>query len=85
MTVLRAVRINSGLTLKQVADDLGTTAGHLGNVERGQANASPELQRRIETMFHAPLTDLLQPATVIIEFSGSPALAQACAATAATP
>lgn len=47
---LRALREQAGLTLADLAGDIGYSISHMSNVERGVKNASEELIRRYENL-----------------------------------
>lgn len=58
-TVLRAVRTDSGRTLRDVAEDARVSPGYLSELERGRKEASSELLAAISGALSVSLGEIL--------------------------
>lgn len=58
--VLRDVRLQRGLTLRQVAQRASVALGYLSEVERGQKEASSEILASVAEALDAPLSKILR-------------------------
>lgn len=61
MSVLRERRKQRRLTLKAVADAVGTDPGNLSRIERGTQFPGRELARDLATFFDLPVERVLYP------------------------
>ena len=75
--VLRARRMQRGMTLREVSAEARVSLGYISEIERGQKEASSELLASLCTALDAPLSEVLR------EVSHAVALEEA--ALAATP
>ncbi|HET7431661.1 MAG TPA: helix-turn-helix transcriptional regulator [Nocardioides sp.] len=75
--VLRGLRVERGLTLRQVSAGARVSLGYISEIERGQKEASSELLASLCSALEVPLSD------VLIEVSAAVAVEEA--ATAPTP
>jgi transcriptional regulator with XRE-family HTH domain len=75
--VLRARRMQRGMTLREVSAEARVSLGYISEIERGQKEASSELLASLCTALDAPLSEVLR------EVSYAVALEEA--ALAATP
>lgn len=57
---LRDLRSARGLTLRQLADETGLSAGLLSQLENGRTDPSIETLRRLAKVFHSDLADLFR-------------------------
>lgn len=62
---LRALRIYAGYSVAAFAQKLGTTPGHISNIEAGRRGASPALIKDMATILAVPVAALLQNPTVV--------------------
>ena len=74
--VLRAQRMQRGMTLREVSAEARVSLGYISEIERGQKEASSELLLSLCTALEVPLSDVLR------EVSDAVALEEALAATA---
>lgn len=58
--VLRDVRLQRGLTLRQVAQRASVALGYLSEVERGQKEASSEILASVAEALDVPLSKILR-------------------------
>ena len=58
--VLRARRLEQGLTLRQVSAEARVSLGYISEIERGQKEASSELLNAICRALGVPLSDVLR-------------------------
>lgn len=58
--VLRDVRLQRGLTLRQVAQRASVALGYLSEVERGQKEASSEILASVSDALDVPLSKILR-------------------------
>ena len=78
--VLRARRMQRGMTLREVSAEARVSLGYISEIERGQKEASSELLASLCTALEVPLSDVLR------EVSDAVAVEEAAvAAAAATP
>lgn len=61
---LRAMRILAGYSVAAFAQQLGTTPGHISNIEAGRRGASPALIKEMARVLAVPMAALLQNPTV---------------------
>ncbi len=73
--VLRAQRMQRGMTLREVSAEARVSLGYISEIERGQKEASSELLASLCTALEVPLSDVLR------EVSDAVALEEALAAT----
>ena len=64
--VLREVRQNQGLTLRQVANRANVALGYLSEVERGQKEVSSEILLAVSDGLNMPLSKILSEVSVRI-------------------
>jgi len=57
---LRLLRIQKGLTLRDLASSVGKTAGYLSKIERGKVNPSLSTLKQIADVLGSPLMYLLE-------------------------
>lgn len=61
---LRAMRLLAGYSVAAFAAQLGTTPGHISNIEAGRRGASPALAKQMADVLRVPVAALLSiPAT----------------------
>jgi transcriptional regulator with XRE-family HTH domain len=58
--VLRAQRMQRGLTLREVSAEARVSLGYISEIERGQKEASSELLASLCTALEVPLSDVLR-------------------------
>lgn len=58
--VLRARRMQRGLTLREVSAEARVSLGYISEIERGQKEASSELLASLCTALEVPLSDVLR-------------------------
>ena len=58
--VLRDVRLQKGLTLRQVAQRASVALGYLSEVERGQKEASSEILASVAEALEMPLSKIMR-------------------------
>lgn len=58
--VLRAQRMQRGMTLREVSADARVSLGYISEIERGQKEASSELLASLCSALDVPLSDILQ-------------------------
>ena len=73
--VLRAQRMERGMTLREVSAEARVSLGYISEIERGQKEASSELLASLCTALEVPLSDVLR------EVSDAVAIEEAVAAT----
>ncbi|MDP2775792.1 MAG: helix-turn-helix transcriptional regulator [Nocardioides sp.] len=73
--VLRARRMQRGMTLREVSAEARVSLGYISEIERGQKEASSELLASLCTALDAPLSEVLR------EVSHAVALEEAALAT----
>ena len=76
---LRQVRLERGMTLRDVSAEARVSLGYISEIERGQKEASSELLASLCTALEMPLSDVLR------EVSTAVAVEEAALETAATP
>lgn len=64
--VLRAARMERGLTLREVSADARVSLGYISEIERGQKEASSELLASICSALDMPLSAVLSEASAAI-------------------
>ena len=73
--VLRAQRMQRGMTLREVSAEARVSLGYIPEIERGQKEASSELLASLCTALEVPLSDVLR------EVSDAVAVEEAAVAT----
>ncbi|MEX0429201.1 helix-turn-helix domain-containing protein [Nocardioides sp. DS6] len=58
--VLRAQRMERGMTLREVSAEARVSLGYISEIERGQKEASSELLASLCTALEVPLSDVLR-------------------------
>jgi transcriptional regulator with XRE-family HTH domain len=58
LSLIKQNRLKRGQTLLDVAEAVGTNAGHLSRIENGMSKASPELAARIAKHFGYAITEI---------------------------
>ncbi|MCW2766197.1 MAG: clgR 2 [Nocardioides sp.] len=58
--VLRAQRMQRGMTLREVSAEARVSLGYISEIERGQKEASSELLASLCTALEVPLSDVLR-------------------------
>jgi len=58
--VLRDVRLQRGMTLREVSAEARVSLGYISEIERGQKEASSELLFSLCTALDVPLSDVLR-------------------------
>lgn len=76
---LRQVRLDRGMTLRDVSADARVSLGYISEIERGQKEASSELLASLCAALRVPLSDVLR------EVSSAVAVEEARLELAATP
>jgi transcriptional regulator with XRE-family HTH domain len=76
---LRQVRLERGMTLRDVSADARVSLGYISEIERGQKEASSELLASLCAALRVPLSDVLR------EVSSAVAVEEAQLELAATP
>jgi transcriptional regulator with XRE-family HTH domain len=76
---LRQVRLDRGMTLRDVSADARVSLGYISEIERGQKEASSELLASLCAALRVPLSDVLR------EVSSAVAVEEAQLELAATP
>ena len=76
---LRQVRLERGMTLRDVSADARVSLGYISEIERGQKEASSELLASLCAALRVPLSDVLR------EVSSAVAVEEARLELAATP
>lgn len=64
--VLRATRMERGLTLREVSAQARVSLGYISEIERGQKEASSELLASLCRALDVPLSFVLQEASVVV-------------------
>lgn len=64
--VLRARRMQRGMTLREVSAEARVSLGYISEIERGQKEASSELLASLCTALDAPLSEVLQEVSVAV-------------------
>ena len=64
--VLRAQRMQQGLTLREVSAEARVSLGYISEIERGQKEASSELLASLCTALEVPLSDVLREVSVAV-------------------
>ena len=77
--VLRDVRMQRGMTLREVSAEARVSLGYISEIERGQKEASSELLASLCSALDVPLSDVLR------DVSDAIAVEEAAAALVATP
>jgi transcriptional regulator with XRE-family HTH domain len=77
--VLRDVRLQRGMTLREVSAEARVSLGYISEIERGQKEASSELLFSLCTALDVPLSDVLR------DVSDAVALEEAASALAVVP
>ncbi len=61
MNPIRQARADRGLTLRDVADVVGTDPGNLSRIERGEQSPGLELARSLSEFYELPVEQILYP------------------------
>ena len=61
MNPIRQARSDRGLTLRKVADAVGTDPGNLSRIERGEQSPGLELARGLSEFYGLPVEQILYP------------------------
>jgi transcriptional regulator with XRE-family HTH domain len=77
--VLRDLRMQRGMTLREVSAEARVSLGYISEIERGQKEASSELLASLCSALDVPLSDVLR------EVSDAVALEEAATALAVVP
>ena len=77
--VLRDLRMQRGMTLREVSAEARVSLGYISEIERGQKEASSELLFSLCTALDVPLSDVLR------DVSDAVALEEAASALAVVP
>ncbi|HYF72393.1 MAG TPA: helix-turn-helix transcriptional regulator [Nocardioides sp.] len=77
--VLRDVRMQRGMTLREVSAEARVSLGYISEIERGQKEASSELLASLCSALDVPLSDVLR------DVSDAVALEEAATALAVVP
>ncbi len=64
--VLRDVRMQRGLTLREVSAEARVSLGYISEIERGQKEASSELLASLCTALDIPLSDVLRDVSDLV-------------------
>lgn len=64
--VLRARRIQRGMTLREVSAQARVSLGYISEIERGHKEASSELLASLCAALEAPLSDILREVSVAV-------------------
>lgn len=64
--VLRATRMERGLTLREVSAQARVSLGYISEIERGQKEASSELLASLCSALDVPLSAVLRQASVVV-------------------
>lgn len=64
--VLRARRIQRGMTLREVSAEARVSLGYISEIERGQKEASSELLASLCTALDAPLSEVLSEVSMAV-------------------
>jgi transcriptional regulator with XRE-family HTH domain len=64
--VLRDVRMQRGMTLREVSADARVSLGYISEVERGQKEASSELLASLCAALRVPLSDVLREVSDLV-------------------
>jgi transcriptional regulator with XRE-family HTH domain len=75
--VLRRLRLERGMTLRQVSADARVSLGYISEIERGQKEASSELLGSLCSALEVPLSEVLSEVSLAVAIEE--------AATAPTP
>jgi transcriptional regulator with XRE-family HTH domain len=81
---LRQVRLERGMTLRDVSAEARVSLGYISEIERGQKEASSELLASLCTALEMPLSDVLREVSTAVAVEEA-AVEEAALATAATP
>jgi len=66
--VLRDVRLQRGMTLREVSAEARVSLGYISEIERGQKEASSELLFSLCTALDVPLSDVLRDVSDAVAF-----------------
>jgi transcriptional regulator with XRE-family HTH domain len=64
--VLRDLRLQRGLTLREVSAEARVSLGYISEIERGQKEASSELLASLCAALDAPLSDVLRDVSDLV-------------------
>ena len=64
--VLRARRIQRGMTLREVSAEARVSLGYISEIERGQKEASSELLSSLCAALDVPLSEVLQDVSSLV-------------------
>jgi len=64
--VLRDVRMQRGMTLREVSADARVSLGYISEIERGQKEASSELLASLCAALDVPLSDVLRDVSDLV-------------------
>ena len=64
--VLRAKRMQRGMTLRDVSAEARVSLGYISEIERGQKEASSELLSSLCAALDVPLSDVLQDVSSLV-------------------
>ncbi len=64
--VLRAKRIQRGMTLREVSKEARVSLGYISEIERGQKEASSELLASLCAALDLPLSEVLQDVSSLV-------------------
>ena len=64
--VLRARRMQRGMTLREVSAEARVSLGYISEIERGQKEASSELLASLCTALDAPLSEVLSEVSLAV-------------------
>ncbi|MCW2853580.1 MAG: clgR 2 [Nocardioides sp.] len=64
--VLRARRMERGMTLREVSAEARVSLGYISEIERGQKEASSELLASLCTALDAPLSEVLSEVSLAV-------------------
>ena len=81
---LRQVRLERGMTLRDVSAEARVSLGYISEIERGQKEASSELLASLCTALEMPLSDVLREVSTAVAVEEA-AVEEAALAPAATP
>jgi len=72
--VLRAQRIQRGMTLREVSAEARVSLGYISEIERGQKEASSELLSSLCEALDVPLSQVLQDVSSLVAIEESAVL-----------
>ena len=75
--VLRAQRVERGMTLRQLSGDARVSLGYISEIERGQKEASSELLASLCTALDVPLSEVLREVSEAVAVEETLAVASA--------